>query len=146
MRRSPSLLLAAHDASVLRPFQLHQMSVFPVAVCLLNFPLFYDVNEAYSFAKAFGKVERVIPLQRVPLEAELGEEPLPSFRVQFVERSTVLLVIRSRGQLVVEGQAIGVKPLFLWDVCEQTVDHQEGNGASVPDSACFWKTWIPVNS
>ena len=111
--RSPSLLVAAQDPSVLRPFQLHQMSVFPVAVCLFNFPLFYDVNEAYSFAKTFGRVERVIPLPMAAHEQELGEEALPSFRVQFVERSTILQVIRMRAQLSVEGQAIGVKPLFL---------------------------------
>lgn len=114
---SPSLLLAAHDPSVLRPFQLHQKHVFPVAVCLFNFPLFYDVNEAYAFAKTFGKVERVIPLPVASHEAETGEEAMPRFRVQFVERSTILLVIRNRGQLMVEGQAIGVQPLFLWSVC-----------------------------
>ena len=110
---SPNLLMAAQDPGVLRPFQLHQMSVFPVAVCLFNFPLFYDVNEAYSFAKSFGRVERVIPLPMAAHEQELGEEALPSFRVQFVERSTILQVIRMRAQLSVEGQAIGVKPLFL---------------------------------
>ena len=71
----------------------------------------------------------MIPLPMAAHEQELGEEALPSFRVQFVERSTILQVIRMRAQLSVEGQAIGVKPLFLCAVCEQTRNHQGGKEA-----------------
>ena len=39
--------------------------MFPVAVRLFHFPPTYDMSDVYSFAKEFGRVERVTKLSEM---------------------------------------------------------------------------------
>ena len=87
--------------------------MFPVAVRLFHFPPTYDMSDVYSFAKEFGRVERVTKLSESRDRVEDGFDWNGEFRVQYVERFTILLLLHNRSQLTIRGHAIGAEPLFV---------------------------------
>lgn len=81
------------------------IKVFPVAIRFFNLPSTFVMRDVYQFARRFGRVEKVVEMQ--------SEEVEGSFRVQYVERYNVLLILQNRARLVIDGKVISAEPLFV---------------------------------
>ena len=95
---APSLIPNLMDGSI---------KVFPVAIRFFNMPSTSVMKDMYQFARRFGSVEKVTEIQPE------DEEEEGSFRVQYLERYNVLLILQNRGRLVVDGKVISAEPLFV---------------------------------